>query len=92
MRNILKKHSTKAERRFREILKELRIPFRFKEKIAGYEIDFLVSNYAIEIDGHEQSTEKNIAIMEAGYIPIHFDNEELKNSRDNIKNKLNATD
>ncbi len=81
MRNQIKKltrgHSTKAERRFMELLKELHIPFQTKVKIQGREIDFLVKNYAIEIDGHAQDVEKNFLIIHAGYTPWHFYNWEI---------------
>lgn len=85
--NKLKKgHSTKAERKFSELLKSLHIPFRYKVKIEGREIDFIVGNYAIEIDGHTQDVEKNYLIIRNGYNPIHYDNNEI--SSPNIKEWL----
>ncbi len=90
MRNYLdKKHFTKAERVFGRLLQELKIPFKTKIKINNLEIDFLIGRYAIEIDGHEQVGKKNHLLAEAGYIPIHFTNQEIIKGRDKIKNKLN---
>lgn len=77
MRRISKKHSTKSERVFYEVLKELRIPFRHRWIINGREIDFIVGNYAIEIDGHEQDGEKNEMLAREGFIPVHFYNQEV---------------
>lgn len=71
-------NSTKAERQFAETLKKYRVPFRAKVKIAGREIDFLVGDRAIEIDGHSQDVEKNYAILAAGFIPVHLFNREAK--------------
>jgi len=65
-----------------EVLKELKIPFRHRWIINGREIDFLIGNMAIEIDGHEQDMEKNNMLAELGYIPIHFNNSEI--NRNNI--------
>lgn len=81
-------HSTKAERIFGEILKSLRIPFRTKVKIDNMEIDFIVDKYAIEINGHEQSGIKNNKLIRLGYVPIHFNNRDIINNRELIKNKL----
>jgi very-short-patch-repair endonuclease len=84
MRNELSKlrkgHSTKAERIFAEILKKEHIPFKAKVKINGKEIDFLIGKYAIDIDGHAQSSVKNYLIVQAGYLPIHFSNREIKSN------------
>ena len=80
--NKLKKgKSTKAERKFSEILKENHIPFRTKVKICGMEVDFLIGNYAIEIESHPQKTQKNKDILEAGYTIIHFYNWEIKDDK-----------
>jgi very-short-patch-repair endonuclease len=86
--NVLKKHSTKTERIVAEILKELHIPFRHRWRIDKYEIDFLIGKYAVEINGHEQNEERNEVLALMGYVPIHFHNNEIKNNRDKIKNKL----
>lgn len=70
-------HSTKAERRFAEILKKNHIPFKTKVIVNGREIDFLVGKYAIDIDGHDQAQGKNEMLVAAGLIPIHFSNREI---------------
>lgn len=92
MRNQLLKlttgKSTKSERIFSEILKELRIPFKTKVRILGKELDFVVGKYTIEINGHEQVPEKNNSLIQFGYVPIHFHNLEIINNRNQIKNKL----
>lgn len=69
---LVKGKSTKAERRFAEILKSQHIPFRTKVLIKGHEVDFIVGDYVIEIDGHDQDVEKNKLIIEAGLIPFHL--------------------
>ncbi len=80
MRTLLnKRSSTKAERKFHELLKQLRIPFQSKVKIMGFEVDFVIKNYAIEIDGHRQSIKKNWVLRGLGYNPIHFNNNEIPN-------------
>lgn len=83
MRRILKKHSTSAERKMYEVLKELKIPFKHRWIVQGREVDFLIDKYAIEIDGHEQDTEKNNMLVKNGYIPIHLQNIEI--TKKNIK-------
>ena len=76
---LRRKLSTKAERRFSEVLKLGHIPFRSKVTVNGREVDFMVGKYAIDIDGHEQDGQKNVHLVNAGYIPIHFSNQEIKN-------------
>ena len=78
--NILKKHSTLSERRVYEVLKELKIPFKHRWRIRELEIDFLIGKYALDIDGHEQDGNRNQKLVEAGYIPIHLTNEEVKDN------------
>ena len=85
---ISRGHSTKSERIFLEILKELRIPFKAKFIIKGREIDFLIGKYAIEINGHQQVTDKNGMLLESGYIPVNIDNQELFNNREAIKKEI----
>lgn len=80
--------STKGERRFAEICKSLRISFKSKVILSGREYDFLIGKYVIEIDGHVQSIEKNKALIEMGYIPIHFHNIDLIKNKQLIINKL----
>ena len=69
-----------------EVLKELKIPFKHRWIVGGREIDFVVGNYAIEIDGHEQDVEKNNHLIRLGYIPIHIHNSEI--IKQNIFKKL----
>lgn len=57
----------------------MHIPFKYKQKISGREIDFVIGKYAVEIDGHDQDVSKNIMLFDEGLIPIHFQN------KDNIK-------
>ncbi len=82
MRRITKKHSTKTERIVYEVLKELKIPFKHRWMIGGREIDFVIGQLCLEIDGHEQDVEKNNDLVKLGYIPIHLHNSEI--NRDNI--------
>ena len=91
MRRIKKKHSTKFERIFYEVLKELKIPFKHRLTIVWRECDFLIGNVIIEINGHEQDVEKNNMLIELGYTPIHLHNSEI--TKENIikllKNVIN---
>lgn len=75
---LKKRYSTKNERRFMEYLKKRHIPFKYKVLIENREIDFIVKNYAIEIDGHQQDGSKNEMLAKNGYIPIHINNNEIK--------------
>lgn len=86
MRRVLKKQSTKAERKFYEVLKEMRVHFKHRWIIQGFEIDFLLGRYAIEINGHEQDTEKNQVLASLNYIPIHFTNKEI--TKQNVINLI----
>ena len=88
MRRIKKKQSTKSERIFYEILKELKIPFKHRWIIGGREIDFVIGKIAIEIDGHQQDPEKNSELVRLGYTPIHLDNKELLENRIIIKQEI----
>lgn len=81
--NITKKHSTKTERIVYEVLKEMKIPFKHRWLIQGYEVDFVIGRYVLEINGHEQNVEKNNLMVKLGYTPIHLHNSEI--SRENIK-------
>lgn len=83
-----KKQSTKSERRFVELLKKNRIPFKAKVKIKGREVDFLIGKYAIDIDCHKQDGNKNKILFEAGYIPIHFTNREVRDNQKVIEDYL----
>ncbi len=76
---LYKKQSTKAERKFADWLNRNRIPFKYKQKINGREIDFIIGRYAIEIDGHKQDPFKNHLLFQQGFIPLHIQNKEIKN-------------
>ena len=86
--NVLTKNSTKQERIVYEVLKDLRIPFKHRWLIGGIEVDFLIGTYAIDIDGHDQSGERNFKLIEIGYVPIHFSNHYVINNRDLLKKEL----
>jgi len=73
--NITKKSSTKAERRVYEVLKILKIPFKHRWLVKGLEIDFLIGDYALELDGHAQDPERNHKIKSLGLTPLHLSNE-----------------
>lgn len=74
---LSKGHSTKAERRFAELCKKNHIQFRTKVRIDKYEIDFVIKNYAIELDSHSQNVTKNQAVLKAGYNLIHLPNSQV---------------
>lgn len=40
-------------------------------------MDFLIGKHAIDIDGHAQDVYKNQMLIESGYNPIHFNNNEI---------------
>jgi very-short-patch-repair endonuclease len=77
---LLKGKSTRGERKFAELCKKLHIPFRTKVMIGGREIDFIIGHYAIEIDGHQQDSSKNIMLVDEGYTPLHFNNWNINDS------------
>lgn len=85
--NLTKKNSTRSERLFHEVLKEMKIPFKHRWIINGYEIDFVINQYAVELDGHKQNPLKNHKLVELGYTPIHFDNKIIRDKK-LIKNWL----
>lgn len=74
---VSRRTATKSERRFLELLKQHRIKFRTKVRIAGREIDFLIGKYAIDIDCHDQDGAKNEMLVREGYIPIHYSNKQI---------------
>jgi len=84
-RNLSKKNSTLSERIFHECLKEMHIPFKHRWIIQGREIDFIVGDYAIELDGHNQDPIKNHMLLKEGYTPIHFNNKEIITNKQLIK-------
>lgn len=75
--NLRIKNSTKQERIVYEVLKEMKIPFKHRWLVDGMEIDFIIGKYALEINGHPQNTDKNVRLVELGYIPIHKHNSEV---------------
>lgn len=85
---IHKRSSTKAERRFAEILKKNHIAFRFRELIAGREVDFIIGKIAIEIGDHSQNVLKNKGIIEAGYSLMFITNKELRESSHAVEENL----
>ena len=83
--------STKSERVFLEVLKSHHIPFRAKVKIGTHEVDFLIRDKLIvELNGHEQDSERNNEFIKLGYVPIHISNADLINNRDSIITQLHA--
>jgi len=76
---INKKTSTRAERKFIELLKKEHIKYLYKQKVDGREVDFIIGKYVIEIDGHKQDSSKNELLVRLGYIPLHFENNEINN-------------
>lgn len=83
-----KKHYTKAERIFGEILKRNHIKFRSKVVVEGREVDFLIRNIAIEIGNHKQDTEKNSDLIEAGYSILYITNQELYRTPEEVEDHL----
>lgn len=76
--SITKRSSTKPERIVYEVLKELHIPFKHRWLINGREIDFLINEkYCLEINGHDQDTDKNHMLVNLGYVPLHLHNDEV---------------
>lgn len=65
----------------------MKIPFKHRWIIGGREVDFVIGNYCIEIDGHSQDTDKNEMLANLGYTPIHLHNSEI--TRENIIKLLN---
>ena len=66
------------------LLQENRIPFRFRVIVLGKEVDFLIGKTIIEVNGHEQDSERNNLFVKNGYIPVHFSNEEVRDNGDTI--------
>ncbi len=80
LQKLTKQNSTKYERRFAEILKSMRIPFKVKVEVCGHEVDFIIGKKIIEIDGHDQDRDKNKIILESGYDILHIKNNEINDS------------
>lgn len=83
--NITKKHSTKAERIFAEILKRNKIQFKHRVIINEREIDFIIGKFAIEIDGHPQDSKRNKWLFSLGYSPLHYNNKALLHEREKVE-------
>jgi len=91
MRGFLKKkHTTKAERVFAEHLKRNKIQYNTKVQIMGFEVDFLIGKYAIEINGHPANYEKSRLLKDLGFTPVNYSNKEVLNNSD-IITKLYGT-
>lgn len=84
----IKRSSTKAERIFIEILKKNHILFKHREVVGRREIDFIVGRYAIEIDGHEQSSLRNDWLIKKGYVPLHYHNKALIENRTAVEQDI----
>ena len=60
-----------------------KIPFKFREVIAGREIDFIIGRVIVEVDGvHHQRRRagdilKNEMLARLGYVPLHFSAKEI---------------
>lgn len=89
MREIIRRgSSTKTERIFSEILKRNHIPFKYKKKMNGMEIDFIIGNYAIELDGHLQKGERNRKMFMMGYTPVHYQNSAIRNNLSEVERDI----
>ena len=62
-----------------ELLKKLHIPFHYKIFVENREVDFIVGNLAVEIDGHEQDSAKNWMLIKNGYDIVHLNSWEIPN-------------
>ena len=85
---ISKRNFTKAERILCRILQENKIEFLTKQKVNNREVDFLIGNVVIELDGHSQKIEKNNDLAILGYIPLHFTNKEILDNRKVVLNEI----
>ena len=89
MRILINKFlSTKPERIFMEILKKNHIPFKHRVDVGGVEVDFIIGNYAVEIDGHQQSPFKNAWLLKQGYNLIHYNNNALYSNRTEVERDI----
>ena len=89
MRPLLdKKHYTKAERIFGEILKRNHIRFSSKVMIKGREVDFLIGKLVVEIGNHSQDKHKNKLIIESDYSMLFISNRQLYNSPSLVEEHL----
>ena len=89
MRELIRRgSSTKPERLFAEVLKRNHIAFKFKVKVDGHEIDFVIGKYAIEIDGHLQSAQRNNWLFKLGYTPVHYQNSAIRRNLNEIERDI----
>ena len=88
---LSKRNSTKAERIFAELLKKHHVPFEHRKRVNGREVDFIIGKYAVEIDGHPQSSERNHWLAKEGYIPLHYGNRALRERIDLIEESIIKT-
>lgn len=92
--NILKKHSTKPERKLADMLIRNKIPFKFREIIEGREVDFIIGRVIVEVDGnvHRRKVAKDISKNEIlaglGYIPLHFSAKEINQNLQKVFKEL----
>lgn len=81
---------SKPERIFSELLKRNAIKYEFHKKVGLYELDFVIGNIVVEIDGkhhdYAKDGEKNHYLASNGYTPYHFTAQEIRN--DNYKQTL----
>ncbi len=71
------------------MLQESRLPFRMKVIINGREADFLVgSTLIVEVGNHPGENDKNKIFLEAGYDLLDFSNDELREQKALVINKI----
>lgn len=56
--------------------------------IDGREVDFIIGNYAVEIDGHAQNAQRNGWLLSSGYVPIHYSNHALRHNRGEVEKDI----
>lgn len=80
MRFQLLKLKTKGEKRVGEILKRHRIKFKAKQRVGKYEVDFVIGNVVLEVDGEvhqEIKQEKDVFLAQKGFVPLHIQDKEI---------------
>ncbi len=71
------------------MLQESRLPFRMKVVINGREADFLVgTTLIIEVGNHPGENDKNKIFLEAGYDLLDFSNDEVRDEKEKVLNKI----
>ena len=75
--------NSKPERIFADFLKENHIKYEFHKKVGSYQLDFIIGNIVIEIDGkqhdYSRDSNKNHYLVNKGYITYHFTAQEIRN-------------